>query len=168
MIEKIKENINNPEKLEKLYRDDRKSFESGFEKIYPEIENSEMAKFWKIRLDFDKTPDKIKRFSGSDIFIMIIVCLLAGFLIKIPDLFNINLTNFLFYEKNAGIIVFLGLTIYAIWINRNFQPKETCYNHSNLFNPDNIYQPFTFRSETAIQLTWHTFICPFLCGAYMV
>jgi hypothetical protein len=124
MIEKIKENINNPEKLEKLYRADRKSFESGFEKIYSEIENSEMAKFWKIRLDFDRTPDKIKRFSGTDIFILITVCLFAGFLIKIPDLFNINLTRFLFYEKNAGIIVFLGLTMYAIWINRIFEQKK--------------------------------------------
>lgn len=124
MIEKIKENINNPEKLERLYRDDRKSFESGFEKVYSEIENSEMAKFWKTRLDFDKTPDKIKRFSESDIFIMIAVCLLAGFLIKIPGLFNINLTNFFFYEKNAGIIVFFGLTLYAIWINRNFSQKR--------------------------------------------
>ncbi len=124
MIEKIKENINNPEKLERLYRDDRKSFESGFEKVYSEIENSEMAKFWKIRLDFDKTPDKIKRFSESDIFIMIAVCLLTGFLIKIPGLFNINLTNFFFYEKNAGIIVFFGLTLYAIWINRNFSQKR--------------------------------------------
>ncbi|MDP3003172.1 MAG: hypothetical protein Q8N38_08595 [Bacteroidales bacterium] len=124
MIEKIKENINNPEKLEKLYRDDRKSFESGFEKVYSEIENSEMAKFWKIRLDFDKAPDKIKRFSGSDIFIMIAVCLLAGFLIKIPGLFNIDLKNFFFYEKNAGIIVFFGLSLYAIWINRNFSQKR--------------------------------------------
>jgi len=120
MTDKIKENINNPEILERLYRNDRKSFESSFEKIYPEIENSEMAKFWKSRLDFDKTPDKMKSFSGSEIFIMIGVCLLAGFFIKIPDLFNINLKNFFFYEKNAGIIVFFGLTFYAIWINRNF------------------------------------------------
>jgi hypothetical protein len=124
MIEKIKENISNPEMLERLYRDDRKSFESGFEEIYPEIESSEMAKFWKIRLNFDKTPDKIKRFPESDILIMIAVCLIAGFLIKIPGLFNINLSKFFFYEKNAGIIVFFGLTLYAIWINKNFSPKR--------------------------------------------
>ena len=124
MTDKIKENINNPEILERLYRDDRKSFESSFEKIYPEIENSEMAKFWKSRLDFDKTPDKMKSFSGSEVFIMIAVCLLAGFLIKIPDLFNVNLTKFFFYEKNAGIIVFFGLTFYTISINRNFNQKR--------------------------------------------
>ena len=124
MTEKIKENINDPEKLEKLYREDKKSFESGFEKIYPEIENTEMAKFWKSRLDFNKSPDKTKMIFSPDIFIMIAVCLFAGFLIKIPDLFSINLTSFLFYEKDAGIIIFLGLTIYAISINRNFSQKN--------------------------------------------
>ena len=124
MTDKIKENINNPEILERLYRNDRKSFELSFEKIYPEIEDSVMAKFWKSRLDFDKTPGKMKSFSGSEIFIMIAVCLLAGFFIKIPDLFNINLKNFFFYEKNAGIIVFFSLTFYAIWINRNFSLKR--------------------------------------------
>lgn len=116
MTEKIKEFINDPEKLERLYRDDRKAFESGFEKIYPEIENTEIAKFWKSRLDFDKSPDKTKLSFGSDIFIMIAVCLFAGFLIKIPDLFNINPTFFLFYEKDSGIIVFLALSLYTIAI----------------------------------------------------
>jgi hypothetical protein len=118
MKERIRENINNPEKLEQLYREDRKSFESGFEKIYSESEESELARYWKIRLDFDKIPDKTKKVNRSDIFVMIAACLVAGFLIKIPDLFNIKLTDILFFEKNAGVIVFLGLTIYVVWINK--------------------------------------------------
>jgi hypothetical protein len=118
MKERIKENINNPEKLEQLYREDRKSFESGFEKIYSELEESELARYWKIRLDSDKIPDKTKKFNLTDIFVMIAACVLAGFLIKIPDIFNVKLTDILFYEKNAGIIVFLGLTIYVVWINK--------------------------------------------------
>jgi len=124
MKERIKENICNPEKLEQLYRDDRKSFESSFEKVYSEIEKSELARYWKIRLDFDKTPNKIKKFNLLDIFIMITACLIAGFLIKIPDLFNVKLTDILFYEKNAGIIVFLGLTIYVVWINKISELKR--------------------------------------------
>jgi len=123
MTDKIKDNINNPEMLERLYRENKKSFESGFYKIYPEIENSEMAKFWKSRLDFDNTPGKFKSFSWSDILIMIAVCILAGFLIKIPALFNINLNSFFFYQKNAGIIFFFGLALYTIWINRNSNLK---------------------------------------------
>jgi hypothetical protein len=124
MAEKIKEFINDPEKLEKMYREDKKSFESGFEKIYPEIANTEMAKFWKSRLDFDKSTDKTKIGFGTDIFIMIAVCLFAGFLIKIPDLFNINIKTFFFYEKDAAIIVFLALSIYVFAINRDFSRRN--------------------------------------------
>lgn len=124
MKEKIKENINNPEELEKLFRDDRKSFESGFEKVNSEIENSELARFWKIRLDYEKALSKTKKLLWSDVLIMIAACLISGFLIKIPTLFNVNLHNFLFYEKNAGTIVFLGLSIYTIWTDRIFEQKK--------------------------------------------
>ena len=124
MTEKIKEIINDPGKLEKLYREDRKSFESDFENLYPEIENTEMAKFWKSRLDFDRSPERSIINFGPDLFILIAVCLFAGFLIKIPDLFNINLISFPFYEKDAGIIVFIGLTIYAISVNRNISIRN--------------------------------------------
>ena len=50
MKDRIKENINDPEKLEQLYRDDRSAFESGFREVYSEIEKSELSEFWKIRL----------------------------------------------------------------------------------------------------------------------
>jgi hypothetical protein len=124
MKEEIKENINNPEILERLYHEDRRSFKSDFEKIYPEIENLEIARFWKIRLDFGKSPEKLKIFSGTDILIVIVVCLFAGFLIKVPEFFNINSANFRFYEKNAGIIVFLALTVFTIWTDRIFEQKK--------------------------------------------
>lgn len=124
MKEKIKACISNPEKLEQLYRDDRKSFESEFEKIYPEIEKSDLARFWKIRLDSEKMPARINRISMLDITVLIIACIVAGFMIKIPDLFNIGLSDTNFYEKNAGIIVFLGLSIYTVWINKIYDLKR--------------------------------------------
>jgi hypothetical protein len=123
MKEKIKEQINNPEKLEKLYHDDRIAFESGFEEIYSEIEKSELSKFWKIRLDYDKLPDKIKKSSLPDIFILISSCLITGFLIKIPDIFNVRMTE-IFYWKNSGIIVFFGLTLYIAWTNKFLELKR--------------------------------------------
>jgi hypothetical protein len=118
MTEEIKQNISNPEKLEQLYREDRKSFESGFEEIFKEFEDNELAKYWKIRLEYDKSPEKVKRITGSDLFIMLAVCCIAGFLVRIPAIFNIKLSDFQFYEKDAGIIFFLGLTIYTLWTNR--------------------------------------------------
>jgi hypothetical protein len=123
MKERIKEHINDPEKLEQLYRDDSNAFESGFEEVYSEIEKSELSKFWKIRLDYNKQPYKIKKYNLLDIVILISVCLITGFLIKIPDIFNIRMTE-IFYEKNAGIIVFFGLTLYIVWTNKVFDLKR--------------------------------------------
>jgi len=122
MHDKIKANISNPEMLEKLYRNDRKGFESAFDKIYPE--NTEPAKFWKARLEYNKKPDRTKAFALSEIVIVIAVCLITAFLIKIPDLFHISFSDSVFYQKNAAIIVFFGLTLYTIWINRISDSKR--------------------------------------------
>jgi hypothetical protein len=123
MKEKIKEHINNPEKLEQLYHDDRNAFESGFEEVYSEVEKSELSKFWKIRLDYTNLPDKIKKTNLLDIFILISACIITGFLIKIPYIFN-DLVTEIFYWKNAAIIVFSGLTIYVVCSNKVFDLKR--------------------------------------------
>jgi hypothetical protein len=118
MIKMIKENINNPEKLEQLYHEDSKAFTSGFQEVYSEIAETELAKYWKIRLDFERTPVKSGKADLTDIYVMIIACFIAGFLIKIYDIFNLNMAEFFFYTKNTGIIVFFGLTVYVVWINK--------------------------------------------------
>ena len=116
MNEEIRANINDAEMLEKLYRNDRKSFKAGFEKLLPEIENSETAKFWKARLDYDNKPEILKSFAISEIIRIVLICILTSFLIKIPDIFHVRYpVDQIFYEQNAAIILFLGLTLYTIW-----------------------------------------------------
>jgi hypothetical protein len=124
MFENVKASLNNPEMLEKLYRDDHKAFEKEFEELYPEIENTEFAKFWKARLDYDKKPDRQQTYDFSEIGIVIVLGLITALFIKIPALFNIDFSESVFYQKNAAIIVFFGLTLYTIWINRIFGNKE--------------------------------------------
>ncbi len=123
MKEKIRDHIKDPEKLEELYNDDRKAFESGFKEVYSEIEKSELSKYWKIRLDYNKVPDKMIKSYLPDIFILISTCLITGFLIKIPYVFNVRSME-IFYMRNAGIIVFFGLTLYTILTNRVFEIKR--------------------------------------------
>jgi hypothetical protein len=123
MKDKIREHINDPEKLEQLYRDDSKAFKSGFEEVYSEIEKSELSGYWKIRLDYSSMTEKIKRSDPLEIIILISTCLITGFLIKIPDIFNLRMTE-IFYEKNAGIIVFLGMTLYIAFTKKVFELKK--------------------------------------------
>ena len=124
MKERIKEFINNPEKLEQLYQDDRNAFETGFAEAYPDIEKSELSNFWKIRLDYTKIQAYAKKISLTDIYVLLAACLTAAFLIKLPDIFVLNITDDIFYARNIGIIVFLGLTIYMVWTNKINEPRK--------------------------------------------
>lgn len=118
MSDTIKSHLSNPEMLEKLFRNDRKAFKSEFDRIYPEIETTEAAKFWKARLDAENKSDIIKTFALSEIATVGALCILVAFLIKIPSLFNLGYSDEIFYMKNAALIVFSGLTLYAMWINK--------------------------------------------------
>jgi hypothetical protein len=117
MKARIKENINDPEKLEQLYHDDKSAFEKGFEKAYPELARTGLTEFWKIRLNYNRLPERVRKISLQDILILISACLVSVFLIRIPAIFNIADRD-IFYMKNAGIIVFFGLTLYVTWINK--------------------------------------------------
>jgi hypothetical protein len=114
----IKDNIGNPEMLEKLFRSNQRAFREEFESIYPSIESTEAAKFWRQRLDYDNVPEKGRSFPVSEIITLIGVCALTAFLIRIPALFPSLFPDEVFYQKNAAIIVFLGLVLYTVIINR--------------------------------------------------
>ena len=112
MNTEIKENIDNPEQLENLYRTNEKSFEKAFFEIYPEIANFKMSSFWKARLEYKRNKEEVKSKSENlNILFLVIASLLTGFLIKLPQLFDISY-EYLFYEKNAGLIVFFGLSLF--------------------------------------------------------
>jgi hypothetical protein len=120
-------NIKDPEKLEKLYRENRKSFETEFDKAYPEIQNSEAAKFWKSRLDFDRAPVKIKTIFDADFYFMVVICLIAGILIKIPEIFGFDAMRFNFYERETALIIFLGLSVFALVQNNSLNTKKAYF-----------------------------------------
>jgi hypothetical protein len=124
MQNKIRNNIDNPELLEELYQSDKKSFEKVFFNIYPEIADDKMAGFWKARLDFDNQNDFRLKVKKTDILFLILTCLIAAFLIKIPQWFGININDFLFYEKNAGLIVILGLSVYSFFTKVQVNPRH--------------------------------------------
>jgi len=113
MKNKIKENIDNPEQLERLYRADMKNFEKSFFEIYPEIADFKMTDFWKARLEFDSNRERNVNTKKTNILFLILTCLITGFLIKLPQLFDIDFEDYLFYEKNAGLIVLFGLSAYS-------------------------------------------------------
>jgi hypothetical protein len=127
MKEKIKQNINEPEELEHLYRSDQKLFKTGFEAIYPEIENNSLAKFWKIRLASNKADGKIKALNLADITMLITACIINSILIKYPAFFKNDFFEQSYYIRNAGLIVLFGLSVFAVWTNKIFSLKNIVF-----------------------------------------
>lgn len=129
MKNKIKDNIDNSEQLEKLYRADNKGFEKAFFEIYPKIAEFKISDFWKTRLEFDNIKDSVK-IRKADILFLIITCAITGFLIEIPQLFDLSLKDSFFYEKNAGLIVLLGVSLYAFLTKDRIKTKEVLITSS--------------------------------------
>ena len=120
----IRENLDQPGQLEKLYRKDRRSFEKAFFAIYPAIEGHHMADFWRARLEHEHQGESNRPFMKSDLLFLLLACLLAGILIKLPLLFGFDADQYDYYMKNGGIILFLGLSAYAFLLKEKISVKQ--------------------------------------------
>lgn len=124
MKNKIKEYIDNVDRLEQLYRADKKGFEKAFFEVYPEISDYQISVYWKSRLEFGSANDLSDKLKKKGILFLLVACLFSVFIIQIPNLFDINLVSELFYQKNAGLIVLFGLSLYAFLIKDSLKTKQ--------------------------------------------
>lgn len=115
----IQANIDNPQQLEKLYRENKVVFKTEFISLYPEITDNKLADYWNERLNYESA--EIYWGSKKELTFVIIVSLLAGLIAKFPSLLNINPE--LFYQRNAGFIALTALTTYFI-SRRNLRAKK--------------------------------------------
>lgn len=111
MKEKILENIDKPEQLEKLYRSNKIIFKSAFQFIYPDIQENQIAQVWNERLNFEN--NEISWGTKSELIFVLVASLLAGFIAKIPAFFNIS--EEFYYPRNIGFIIFPILSAYFFW-----------------------------------------------------
>lgn len=65
--------------------------------------------------------------STKEVIILVLTCLITGFLMKLPQLIGGQLNDFPFYEKNAGLILFLGLSAYWLFTNKQVKRKQLLF-----------------------------------------
>lgn len=121
MKQQIIDSINNPENLEKLYRDNKLDFSKSFADISDDY-NSELVKFWKLRLASEKEP-VFKGFLKLDLLVVIILSVVTGILVKLPEIFS-QIPNEFFYSRDLAIIIFNGIILYIFWQNRIFDKRR--------------------------------------------
>jgi hypothetical protein len=121
MKNRILEYINDPEQLERLYREDKQDFSRSFAEISDEYD-SDLLRFWKIRLA-SVAEKKAGGFLAKELFVVILLSLAIGVLVKLPVYFS-DIDPDFFYSRNLATIVFNGLILYTFWQNRIFGKKE--------------------------------------------
>jgi hypothetical protein len=111
MKDDIINNINNPAGLEKLYRKNKTAFKKEFEQVY--LINKEVVslQYWNERLNFQN--DKIEVGSKNEILFIIIIAIIAGLMVNIPNLTGIDKESF--FMRNISFIVFPLLSSYFLW-----------------------------------------------------
>jgi len=121
MKDRVIENINNPETLEQLYQQNKQVFLSSFAEISEDY-NSDLVKFWKIRLA-QETEIKTKEFSKLDLLVVLLLSVVTGLFAKLPAIFQQINTEF-FYTRDLAIIVFNGIILYTLWQKKIFNVKR--------------------------------------------
>jgi hypothetical protein len=114
MEKEILAHINNPGQLEKMYRSNKSAFKKAFDLLYPEVKGNTLADGWNERLNYPG--DEIKWGTRKEVVVVIIASLVAAFVAKLPQFFNLN--DEFFYTRNIGFIVFPFLTGYFAWKNK--------------------------------------------------
>ncbi|MFM9057402.1 MAG: hypothetical protein ACKOQY_12085 [Bacteroidota bacterium] len=109
MVSHIAELLEKPQELELLYRQDKAGFQREFDRIYPEISIHPVAQAWHARLHYSTTTEA----TTANHWFLIVTCLLAGFLAKLPDFFPI--AEEFYYPRNIGFFVFPFLIATFAW-----------------------------------------------------
>lgn len=114
MRQEIITHIDDPAYLENLYRKNKSDFKEAFTAIYPEIAGSISARIWHERLNYES--NAISWGTKSDLLFVVIACLFAGLIAKIPSFFSVS--EDFFYPRNIGFIVLPFLTVFFSWKNK--------------------------------------------------
>lgn len=111
MKETILQNIDQPEQLEKLYRKDHSAFIKSFNQIYSDYKDHQNIQFWNLRLNYKE--DKISLGANKELWVVVILAIVAGLFANISNLPKVN--QELFFLRNTSFVILPFMTFYFLW-----------------------------------------------------
>ncbi|MHA8053870.1 hypothetical protein [Aquirufa sp. Wall-65K1] len=111
MKSEIIQNLNNPEKLESLYRENTAAFKREFNLVFPEYSKEPSVQFWNQRLNFKQ--EGIGLGDRNELLFIGALFVLASLISQIPQFFGFN--QDVFFQRNISFVVFPVLSFYFIW-----------------------------------------------------
>ncbi len=112
----------NPEKLEELYRTDKKEFKRDFYNSATELADDKVFNVWKARLNYRKPQAISIDSSRHQVLSTIIICAIMFLFTKIPYMLGIADKDE-FFAKNFSLIILAGLLMTVFYRNKvNLKP----------------------------------------------
>ena len=106
----ISQNLDDPEALEALYRENKNGFANEFHEA-TEGQDSELIRFWRLRLRND-FPLSRMNFLKADLWLLAGISLVIALLVKAHLLFAVNEEDY--WLRNLPLIIFSGLTAWFV------------------------------------------------------
>ncbi len=111
LTQQIQTHVQEPEKLEQMYRESPKQFTAAFNVVYPSIATSSAAQFWRARLHYNK--ETVLAFGQKTEWILVLVLsLLAGIAAKLPLFWLVGDAQPEWYQQHIGFLVLPFLLAY--------------------------------------------------------
>lgn len=122
MYNTIKNNLDNPEGLEKLFQMNPKKFQTSFNEVFLEFPDSVICQVWWERLNYQSDDQPLlssrSRRTSWDMPLVILLSFLAGTYAKLPAFFS-GIDDHFFYPKNTPFFIFFALIAYFLYKRRS-------------------------------------------------
>jgi len=106
----ILELIDDPDGLERLYREHRQGFAVACRQVLAERPDSVLLRAWRARLEYEAAPQE--KTSGAQVLLLVLLCLLAGSLYMIPEWTSV--TEFAFFPRYAALVPFAAMGTFTL------------------------------------------------------
>jgi len=121
----IRQYLRDPEKLEALYQNNKKSFTQSFWEVTAALPQTPLIQFWQVRLKSESPKQNEKQLNIRLVSALIATVVLAGVLIKLPELFKLPIDAETFYLRNTSIIVFFAMALFHLLSQSTISLKNT-------------------------------------------
>ena len=111
LTQQIQAHLDQPEKIEQLYREQPKQFTQAFDAVYPQIAETTIAAVWRARLQYTKE-SMIAFGQKSEWILVFVLSMLAGFAARLPLFWLIGDQQPEWYQQHIGFLVFPFLLVY--------------------------------------------------------
>ncbi|MBN2354915.1 DUF4153 domain-containing protein [candidate division KSB1 bacterium] len=123
MLENIKNHLNDPRMLERLYRQNPDEFSRGLDALYTQHPDSILLRAWWERLHYQEQglPSKTDRITGIvEWALIILLAFLSGTYAKYPEIVE-GIKEDSFYPRNLAFFVLPALGIYFAYLKRTLR-----------------------------------------------